>query len=490
MERTICVWFPTWMLGQPDTLPDQPIQAIDETNKVVAYNDLAASGGVMVGMQRRSAEAICPTVVTVNADEQQAMTRFEPVVLSIEALVPSVEVAEPGLAFVPIDGAVRYYGGEAPLVERISTELAEYRHGFRMGLARGPFAAHRAAKATTSAQPILIVDDDAAFLAALDVRTLASEDLAAVLHRLGITTLGSLAKLPTKAIVSRFGREGHEAHRLARGMDRPIEPREIRRDPTISSDFDPPIDHLETAGFAARNLSQRLIAELARSGVAPHRVIVTAMAGDGTVRTRTWRSADPFNDHTLADRIRWQLRTWIEGTGASVRGGLVSLRLEPADLSGAGRQMAIEEDAGSFEEMQRAFMEVQAIAGLDNVLVATPQGGRDARQRVQWTRWGEAPTASERDPDAPWPGQIPGPSPALVPPEPVPFPVTWVDGMPEQVRLKARWVPVLSWAGPWRAVGQWWNGQSTADRYQIVTSVGAYLCEIRDGATYLIGVYD
>jgi hypothetical protein len=62
--------------------------------------------------------------------------------------------------------------------------------------------------------------------------------------------------------------------------------------------------------------------------------------------------------------------------------------------------------------------------------------------------------------------------------------------MPEHVRLKSRWVPVLSWAGPWRSVGKWWDGESSADRYQIVTSTGAYLCEIRGGKTYLIGVYD
>ena len=29
-----------------------------------------------------------------------------------------------------------------------------------------------------------------------------------------------------------------------------------------------------------------------------------------------------------------------------------------------------------------------------------------------------------------------------------------------------------------------------ADRYQLVTSAGAFLCEVQEGATYLIGVYD
>jgi hypothetical protein len=51
-------------------------------------------------------------------------------------------------------------------------------------------------------------------------------------------------------------------------------------------------------------------------------------------------------------------------------------------------------------------------------------------------------------------------------------------------------VPVLSWAGPWRRLGRWWQGEESADRWQIVTSAGAFLCEVRDGETWLIGIYD
>ena len=29
-----------------------------------------------------------------------------------------------------------------------------------------------------------------------------------------------------------------------------------------------------------------------------------------------------------------------------------------------------------------------------------------------------------------------------------------------------------------------------ADRYQVVTSVGALLCEVREGAAYVVGIYD
>ena len=68
--------------------------------------------------------------------------------------------------------------------------------------------------------------------------------------------------------------------------------------------------------------------------------------------------------------------------------------------------------------------------------------------------------------------------------------VDWEDGIPVRVRLRARWVEVLNWAGPWRKTGRWWMEEPDADRYQLVTSAGAFLCEVRSDGTFLTGVYD
>ncbi len=98
--------------------------------------------------------------------------------------------------------------------------------------------------------------------------------------------------------------------------------------------------------------------------------------------------------------------------------------------------------------------------------------------------------APQRAPKALWRGRLPSPSPTLTPPEPVLVEVEWDTGMPVRMRRASRWEPVLSWAGPWRRLGRWWQGEGPADRYQIVTSSGALLCEVREGRTYLLGVYD
>jgi hypothetical protein len=68
--------------------------------------------------------------------------------------------------------------------------------------------------------------------------------------------------------------------------------------------------------------------------------------------------------------------------------------------------------------------------------------------------------------------------------------VEWDEGMPSRVRLGTRWEPVLTWSGPWRLSGRWWAGEQDADRYQLVTSVGAFLCVVTGGRAFLAGVYD
>jgi protein ImuB len=494
-ERTLCVWFPDWplrasVLGKSAPSPDEPYQAVGSDNRVAAATAAALAAGVALGMRRRQAEAVCPAVNTIVRDLGAEAAAFEPVARAVEDLVPRIELAEPGLLFVPVTGAVRYYGGEAPLTERLAKEVeAVAGPGARLGLAAGPFAARMAAQkaAERATDSPFIVADDAAFVESLDLSTVASDDLVATFRWLGITTLGELARLPRPAVLSRFGPAGLTAHRLASGEDRAALTRPIPDDLAVEERFSPPLESLEQAAFVARALAVQLIEELARYGAMPHRVEVEGESATGVVRRRVWRSADPFGDTELAERVRWQLGSWVEGEG--IGGGLVRLRLAPADLSDEGRQLALHEDAVAVAEAQRSLLRAQSLVGPDAVLAAEPQGGRDPADRVLWSRWGERPSPV-RDAAAPWPGRLPGPAPALVPAAPTPLDVEWDAGTPTRVRLGSRWEPILSWAGPWRRLGKWWEGEGNCDRYQLVTSAGALLIEVADGASRLSGVYD
>jgi protein ImuB len=100
----------------------------------------------------------------------------------------------------------------------------------RIGVAPTRFAAHAAARRETIVPPPAAGD----FLAALPVSTLAGRlelppreagSLIETMRRLGIEALGDLAALSPARIADRFGSNGLEALRLARGEDAPLRPR-------------------------------------------------------------------------------------------------------------------------------------------------------------------------------------------------------------------------------------------------------------------------
>jgi hypothetical protein len=126
--------------------------------------------------------------------------------------------------------------------------------------------------------------------------------------------------------------------------------------------------------FASRALAERLLRGLRGSGVAPHRVSVLAESATGRSRERVWRSADPFTEKALSDRVWWQLRAWVESGG--IPGGITRIRIAPADLSDEGRQLGLLQDESSRIEAERALARAQALLGPDGVLQGRAQGGR------------------------------------------------------------------------------------------------------------------
>ena len=431
---------------------------------------------------------------SLSSDDTRRGRLFEAVVTAIEDLVPRVEVAEPGLVYVPVAGAVRYYGGEEALVSRVREVIPP---GARLGLADGPFAA-RCAAGKAESDP-LIVEDTSGFLAALGVGSLEPSELVDTFRWLGVSTLGDLAELPRAAVASRFGEQGLIAHRLATGEDRHPRPRPISPDFVVESHHhEEPLELAEQVAFVTRSLAVEMIAKL--DGVAAYRVLVEVEAGDGTHRRRVWRSGYPFTDSGLTERVWWQVRAWIDTPGG-VPGGVARIRLDPSDLSDEGRQLALLEQVGGGEggwqeiddgryDVERALTRAQALVGPDAVLQAVRRGGRMPHQLFEWYPWGDRTPPSDGSEDAPWPGRMPSPSPALITATPPRLEVEWEAGMPVRIRLGTRWEPVLSWSGPWRMTGKWWRGEGPADRYQIVTSVGAVLCVVEEDGTYLAAVYD
>src|SRR5690606_30218219 len=157
----------------------------------------------------------CPELVVAPHDPAVDARTFEPVVATVEALAPGVEIIRPGVCCVAAGGPARYFGGESAVIAALSKRLAADGVVAQLGIADGPFAAEQAARHGVIVPP----GQTAEWLAPQPIDLLDCPDLVSLLRRLGLRTLGAFAALPDDQVVARFGVEGARLHRLAGGRD-------------------------------------------------------------------------------------------------------------------------------------------------------------------------------------------------------------------------------------------------------------------------------
>jgi protein ImuB len=178
---------------------------------------------------------------------REAARLAERVIAAVTGFCPGIEVVEPGVCAFGARGPARYFGGETALAVKIIAAVAELGVESCIGIADGLFAALLASR-PVSPGPVLRIPpgETAGFLAAQPVSVLDNQDLAGLLKRLGLDTLGDFAALPGGDVASRFGDAGAAAHRLARGLDpRPLAVRPPAEDLSASLEF-------RSAGTAVR----------------------------------------------------------------------------------------------------------------------------------------------------------------------------------------------------------------------------------------------
>jgi len=447
---------------------------------------------------------------------------FEQVVAAVEELCPRVEVLYPGACAIGARGPARYFGGEGVLARKIINAVACRGFSCQVGVADGVFAGRLAAQAETPDAALIVAPGGTpAFLAPQPVSTLEDPELADLLPRLGIRTLGEFAALPATEAGNRFGAQGTLAHRLARGLAaRPLVPRPPSADLSVSMEFDPPAGQSEPVVFAAKALAEQMHAGLAAKGLACVRVQAQVTCADGQEITRLWRHDGLLSALAVAERVRWQLAGWRpaswppggdadgrggdEGTGV---GGITLLRLVPDQLVRAtGRQLGLWGDAVVSDRVARAALRVQAMLGHGSVVRPLLAGGRDPAEQVTPVPFGDA--AEPALPSGrPWPGRLPAPAPATV--HPVPLPARVIDASGAAVTVTGRafvsapparlsadggpWLAVTSWAGPWPVTERWWRPEDTRRRarFQLVADDGsAWLAAVQDGQWRIEASYD
>ncbi|MDH3683534.1 MAG: DNA polymerase Y family protein [Acidimicrobiia bacterium] len=522
VTRTLAVWCPDWPVVAGCRSFDELV-AVVHANRVVACTPAARSHGVTSGLRRRVAQGRCPGLVVLERDPAAEARHFEAIAAALDAITPRLELSRPGSCLMTTRGPSRYFGGDAILAERVVdvvTRALEGRGSVRVGIADGPFAAELAARrARDGGVHIVAPGESPAFLAPLSVRVLDRPDLADVLVRLGLGTLGVFAALDRAAVVGRFGTEGSAAHRLAAGLDeRPPAGTDPPPDLEVVTELDPPVERVDRAAFVAKVMADELDERLAAKGAISTRVLIGAETEHGEIRERLWRHEGALGPHAVAERVRWQLDGWLNGSPASrPTGGLVKLVLRPDEIGPArGRQLGFW--GGRTEVAERAargVARVQGLLGPRSVSVPERRGGRQPHEQlvlvpVDGIDLVEGRVAIDRQrAEAPWPGRLPPPSPMVVRSEPLPALV--VDEQREPVTVTGRgavsapprwlsegdgsqlWLEIVGWAGPWPLDERWWDPdhRRRRARFQVVTNDGkARLLGLEAGRWWVDAAYE
>ena len=150
----------------------------------------------------------CPGLLEEGPRGEEAR-RFVQVVARAGELCPWVHPVRLGVCALPARGPSRFFGGEEMVVRHLVDAVEEE---VSVGVADGLFAAVLAARS----QLIVPPGATAAFLAPWSVAVLGRPDLAVTLQRLGVTTLGQFAALPSAHVSDRFGADAAACHRVAR----------------------------------------------------------------------------------------------------------------------------------------------------------------------------------------------------------------------------------------------------------------------------------
>ena len=509
--RSLVLWLPDWPVSayrREAARPprdDAPL-AVFENNMVVACSAAARAQGVRRGQRRRDAQALCPSVIVVTADHVRDARVFAPVVALVEEHAPGVQIVRPGLCALRARGPARYYGGEEEAARMLVRLLvAEGFTDVRASVADGVFTAEHAARVTRADDPVRVVPGGQAstFLAPLPVTTLDDGDLASLLARLGVHTLGEFAAMPVERVRERFAERGARLHALASGRDsQPVQPRtpppELRREVA----FEPPLELADQIAFGMRVAAEEFIARLGAQNLVCTELRVVLSGERGERSERVWLHPGSFDAGAVVDRVRWQLAEDGRGIFGS---GVAEVSIEPEAVDDASHHAKGLFGAGPDEKVHHALSRVQAMLGHRAVVTPVVGGGRWLAERQVSVPWGDrAVTAKDRT--RPWPGSLPDPLPATVYPEPRLVEVTDIAGAsvtvgerdvlsapPAILDAGGRRVRIREWAGPWPISERGWDPlrRRRAHRFQVVDADGgAWLLVVEEGEWRAEGRYD
>jgi protein ImuB len=470
----------------------------------------AQKAGLSPGQTLADARALTPDVAVHDADPSGDATTLERIAGWCGRYTPwtapsGLETGGAAGLWLDVSGCAHLFGGEAPMLDDMTTRLAAIGYTARAGLADtagAAWAAARFGKPGRARCVIFAPGEHAARLAPFPNEALRlSADILDGLERLGLRNVGDLAALPRAGLARRFGELPSRRLDQALGrVDEPISPRAPAPVWRLRTAFAEALGREEHIAAAARNLLEALCNRLARAERGVRRLELCLYRVGGRVDTMmagtSRASHDP--DHLMRllaeqlERLPEPPTSAPDPLSAAAEAMVETLTLaavvtEPLRAVQTRLTGGHDDDPAALE---RLVDRLAGRLGSDNVMRFR---ARDTHlpERVQEG----APALAGSAATSTWQPPQPRPPRLLARPEPVEAIAPVPDDPPVLFRWRGRTHRIARAEGPERIEPEWWRQPETGNN---TTALDAdtrdyYRVEDEDGRRFWLyreGLYD
>ena len=400
-----------------------PVVVIDDDRPqggVLWACERARASGVLAGQRYAHALSLCRGLRACVVPPEQIAAAIEELRTALHAVSPRVEPGEPGTFWLDGEGLDRVFPDRPEGAARHGRRGAPRGTAWARAIARvieaqglegaivvgfSRFATYAIARGVRSGARVLpgpgeeLVAAAAVPLARLEL----APKLRDALARLGVTTVGQLAKLPAGGLLERFGVDAHRLHQLAAGARwDPVVPVAPPEAPDERVLFDDEEQDLERLMFALRAPLDRLLGRLAAKGRALSVLHVELTLKHAVGRTEPREESLQPAAPTLDARSLVRL-VHLRLTGAPPAAPVNALRVWADDIAASREQLALfaARPRRDLRAADEALARVRAELGDDAVVCAVLRDGHLPEARFGWERLARVVPASPSPPRVP-----------------------------------------------------------------------------------------
>ncbi|MDQ0316630.1 DUF6504 family protein [Amorphus orientalis] len=265
--------------------PRATVARVGPAQILAAVDAVAETAGLEPGLGLAEARALVPALVAEPHDPEADAALLDGLATACDRYTPLVALTPPDGLFLDITGCAHLFGGEAGLMNDLSTRLSRAGFSARATIAPTPGAAWAMAHYGETA--ILTDDDLKPALQPLPVDALRiAPATARALKSLGLKRIADLAGQPRAPLAARFGPELlRRLHQAVGDEDEPITPRRPLPPLTVERRLAEPIFQWDVVSAYLARLAASLESRLEARGEGARQLSLALFHADGSVST-------------------------------------------------------------------------------------------------------------------------------------------------------------------------------------------------------------